>query len=242
MEIDNTEQDLQKAEDADAAYTGTFDLLAKGGKPQDDLKLTTSLSDDSKAMADAFNEKAPAEAAPVKQAEPVRLIEPAKADGPVKFGDAFRKARSDGLKVFDWNGKKYHTRLKGEADTTARPVARPMAATAQTVFAPMAPTMEAQMGAPSAINQPMERAYTPQIQNQAANIGAAPITAEKPSPSRRGLSERYIEDTQSAYDAWMAAKRENSTWWGGKAQPRPGMLEREQQAEKRYLELLRSPR
>lgn len=242
MEIENTEQDLQKAEDADAAYMGTFDLLAKGEKPQDDLKLTTSLSDDSKAMADAFNEKAPSEAAPVKQAEPVRLIEPAKADGPVKFGDAFRKARSDGLKVFDWNGKKYHTRLKGELETTARPVARPMAATAQTVFAPMAPTMEAQMGAPSAINQPMERAYTPQIQNQAANISAAPITVEKPSPSRRGLSEQHILDVQDAYDQWQAVRREGRTWYGGRGQPKPGMLEREQQAEQRYLALLRSPR
>lgn len=232
MEIDNTEQDLQKAEDADAAYMGTFNSLAKGEKPQDDLKLTASLSDDSKAMADAFNEKAPFEAEPVKQAEPVRLTEPAKAGGPVKFGDAFRKARSDGLKVFEWNGKKYHTRLKGEAETTARPVARPMAATAQTVFAPMAPTMEAQMGVPSAI-KPML--------NRASATGAPQIQTEKPSPSRRGLSEQYIYDTQSAYDAWMDAKRENSTWWGGKAQPRPGMLEREQQAEKRYLELLRNP-
>lgn len=227
------EQDLQKAEDADAAYMGTFDLLAKGEKPQDDLKLTTSMSDDSKAMADAFNEKAPFEAAPVKQAEPVRLIEPAKADGPVKFGDAFRKARSDGLKVFEWNGKKYHTRLKGEAETTARPVARPMAATAQTVFAPMATTMEAQMGAPSAV-QP--------LQNQAATIGPPQIQTEKPSPSRRGLSEQYILDVQDAYDQWQAVRREGRTWYGGRGQPKPGMLEREQQAEKRYLELLRSPR
>ena len=33
------------------------------------------------------------------------------------FGKAFREARAAGLKEFEWNGKKYHTRTKEEEDT-----------------------------------------------------------------------------------------------------------------------------
>lgn len=48
--------------------------------------------------------------------------------------------------------------------------------------------------------------------------------------------------TQKAYDDWQEAKSANSTWYGGKAVMRPGMAEREKEAEQRYLQLLRTPK
>jgi hypothetical protein len=216
MEID---QDLQKAEDADTAYMGTFTSLANGEEPQVGLKLTTSTSDDREEFSKVFDEVEPSSAPPVKQAEPVKQA------APVKFGDAFRKARMDGLKVFEWNGKKYTTQMKGEVASrprVARPAAQPMATSAPPILAP---------------TEPKRSAIKPLL-NQA--LPSSP--PEKPSPSRRGLSEQHIRDRQDAYDQWQAAKSENRTWYGGRAQPKPGMLEREQQAEKRFSELLSNPR
>lgn len=73
---------------------------------------------DAKAFSDAFN----AETSPVadSNAKPVDLapMEPAK---PKPFKAAFAQARKDGLKVFEWNGKKYTTDVaKAKAKAAAK--------------------------------------------------------------------------------------------------------------------------
>lgn len=44
--------------------------------------------------------------------------QPASSSG--KFGDAFAAARKSGLKEFEWNGKKYNTKLKGEDSSPSK--------------------------------------------------------------------------------------------------------------------------
>lgn len=58
------------------------------------------------------------------------------------FGSAFSSARSSGAKEFEWNGKKYHTKLKSEmggsksSSTASKPVAKSTPTTAKTTSAP----------------------------------------------------------------------------------------------------------
>lgn len=61
---------------------------------------------DAKAFSDAFN----AETSPVADSnvKPVDLA-PAEPAKPKTFKASFAQARKDGLKVFEWNGKKYTT-------------------------------------------------------------------------------------------------------------------------------------
>ena len=216
MEID---QDLKKAEDADTAYMGTFnELTGGGGEPQAGLKLTTELDKDRAEFADAFNGM-----------EPMPPAEATKPAAKKSFGATFREHLNKGDKVFEWNGKKYTTQLKGEVASrprVARPAAQPMATSAPPILAP---------------TEPKRSAIKPLL-NQASPIGMPSSQTEKPSPSRRGLSEQHIRDRQDAYDQWQSARSANHTWYGGRAQPKPGMLEREQQAEKRFSELLSNPR
>lgn len=72
---------------------------------------------DAKEFSDAFN----APAAPEPKPEPA----------PKNFKEAFAQARADGLKVFDWNGKKYTTELKPKAPAVAIVIA-PSAASPMT--------------------------------------------------------------------------------------------------------------
>lgn len=64
--------------------------------------------EDAKAFSEAFN----AEASPVvdSKVEAAELA-PMKEVKPMKFGDAFKAAKAEGKKVFDFNGKKYTTDL-----------------------------------------------------------------------------------------------------------------------------------
>lgn len=58
------------------------------------------------------------------------------------FGSAFSSARSSGAKEFEWNGKKYHTKLKSEmggsksSSTASKSVAKSTPTTAKTTSAP----------------------------------------------------------------------------------------------------------
>lgn len=85
---------------------------------------------DAKAFSEAFN----AEASPVKAADvkPVDLA-PAEPAKPKPFKAAFAQARKDGLKVFEWNGKKYTTDLAKAKTKVAEPAkqAEPVVAPAE---------------------------------------------------------------------------------------------------------------
>ena len=181
--------------------------------------------------------------------------EPKAKEQPAKFGDAFKEARAkhlagEGPAVFDWNGKSYTTRLKGEAPSTTAVPARvstaragtdkptPKAATtvstAPSVQPPASPpTTQVGQGAPSPVSTETMGTTAPAI--------VKPQQQSAPGASAMELRTHRIS-LQKAYDDWQEAKNANSTWYGGKAIMRPGMKERETEAEQRYLNLLRNPR
>ncbi len=59
-------------------------------------------------------EKPPVEKPPVEDAPPVVEEDPPVEEDAGNFGDAFKNAREEGLKEFEWNGQKYHTRRADE--------------------------------------------------------------------------------------------------------------------------------
>ena len=62
-------------------------------------------------------------ATPVKEPQ-VESKEIPAVERPKSFREAFAEARKSGVKIFDWNGKKYTTQLAGEKQA-AKPVAKP---------------------------------------------------------------------------------------------------------------------
>ena len=141
------------------------------------------------------------------------------------FGQAFKwhreQATNGGPKVFEWNGKKFTTRLKTEAAAT-RPAARsagartPVSATSRTTPAmtKLAPAAVPATAAPVAMQ--FKPAQTP---------AAAP---DKPLHVRQ----------QEAYDEWQRQLSESKTWRGGQATMRPFQKERLQEAERNFDKLL----
>ena len=83
---------------------------------------------EAKEFSEAFHAETPAEPAPEAKPEPKN------------FREAFKAARAEGLKVFEWQGKKYTTEVKAKA----APVAP-----AATNAAPAAPVASAPATAPT---------------------------------------------------------------------------------------------
>ena len=73
---------------------------------------------EAKEFSDAFHAETPAEPAPEAKPEPKN------------FREAFKAARAEGLKVFEWQGKKYTTEVKAKAAAPVAPVATNEAAPA----------------------------------------------------------------------------------------------------------------
>lgn len=72
-------------------------------------QLTDQRQDERQAFSDAWNERS------AKRVE-------RQAGTPETFGSAFKQARASGQATFEYGGKKYSTRLKGESG--AKPVAK----------------------------------------------------------------------------------------------------------------------
>lgn len=72
---------------------------------------------EARVAADAAREKDAKEFSDAFHADEPKV----EAPKPTSFKQAFAKARLDGAKVFDWNGKKYTTQLKSDAAPAAAP-------------------------------------------------------------------------------------------------------------------------
>jgi hypothetical protein len=244
-DIDETErQHLEEwSKDTDSEdYTDGSAELVRQGKIEAEREYEQAWAE----------EPTQAEAAPVTVPSTIEAkdVQPAPPEPTVKhakFGDAFKAARAahlndGGPAVFDWNGKSYTTRLKGEAPLTpSKPTASttakaPPASTAKepSTTTPDTPT---QSVAPIAATRPSELATpteaTPPPVSKHSQIHV-------PGPSGGELKLHRIK-LQKAYDDWQSAKSENTTWYGGRAVMRPGMAERQAEAEQRYLRLLKNP-
>jgi hypothetical protein len=197
-----------------------------------------------------------AQSLPAAQAAPEAKVK----EQPAKFGDAFKQARAkhlagEGPAVFDWNGKSYTTRLKGEAPSTTTAPTR-ASTTKWTGAATGTATSTKQPSAPvpketrTPVDTPLAQPEMPKLQEaslpntQAVSTSDAPAQhSQQSSPGASGAELRsHRIRLQKAYDIWQEAKNANSTWYGGKAVMRPGMKEHETEAEQRYLNLLRNPR
>ena len=66
--------------------------------------------EDAKAFSDAFN-STDISSEPKAEPKMATVEEPKQDPKPMKFGDAFKAAKAEGKKVFDFNGKKYTTDL-----------------------------------------------------------------------------------------------------------------------------------
>lgn len=141
------------------------------------------------------------------------------------FGEAFKHYRSKGDKTFDWKGKQFTTALRSErpakpkaARTRALPAAAPIQAAQP---AKVVPT-------PFKVSAPAQALYaTPQP--TAPRPSAVPTQPrEKPLHLRR----------QEAYEKWQDLKSEGKTWYGGKAQLKPGQQDAIDQAEREFEALL----
>ena len=83
----------------------------------------TQGDEQAKQFADAFHGEAPAATDAPAEVKPE----------PKNFREAFKAARSEGLKEFEWNGKKYTTKVKAKAaPATVAPAAPVVAAPAPT--------------------------------------------------------------------------------------------------------------
>ena len=104
--------------------------------------------EDAKAFSDAFNatdissesddgsaSKSMSVTKDQIKAEPME--EPKQDPKPMKFGDAFKAAKAEGKKVFDFNGKKYTTDLARA--TKAKPVVKAPEVAAEPEVKPAAP-------------------------------------------------------------------------------------------------------
>lgn len=93
----------EKVAESDAEYADAFN------EPESDVKVKAK-DDFDAAMAEADDMQAEKEMDAL-DAGMTKPVEPAK---PTTFKEAFAAARKSGLKVFDWNGKKYTTELKSD--------------------------------------------------------------------------------------------------------------------------------
>lgn len=94
-------------------------------KAQEDFNAAFDEQDDVEAEREVDDMRAQAaDDEFMKVAE--RAKEPITAE-PKSFKDAFAKARTDGLKVFDWNGKQYTTQMKGTQNPASANPAKPAA-------------------------------------------------------------------------------------------------------------------
>lgn len=134
------------------------------------------------------------------------------------FGSAFAQARRAGLAQFEWQGKRYTTQTKEEAAAPKAPALAKLSAASMASAAPA----------------PLRPAAAAQATNPMSTAATSTKAAPKPMT--------YTEESQKAYDDWMAAKSANRTWYGGKAQGTPSSKAAEIEAERRYTELLRNPR
>ena len=141
------------------------------------------------------------------------------------FGQAFKwhreQAVNGGPKVFEWNGKKFTTRLKTEAAPT-RPAAR--SAGARTV------------GSATSRATP----YLAKPAPAAVPTAAAPVAMQfKPAQAPAAAPDKPLHvRQQEAYDEWQRQLAESKTWWGGQAILGPGQKERLQEAERNFDRLL----
>ena len=101
--------------------------------------------EDAKAFSDAFNSTdISSEPKDEVKAEPKE--EPKQDPKPMRFGDAFKAAKAEGKKVFDFQGKKYTTDL---AKAKAKPVVKAPEVVAEA--APAAPEAKAEPKADKSI-------------------------------------------------------------------------------------------
>lgn len=100
-------------------YAEEFKTISKGGEPTAGL-MVDKAAEDSQAMGAAFDEVVNK---PANDATGGAMADqqPAKIS-PVPFKRAFSDARNAGLKVFEWNGKKYTTELKKSPPPDKAPV------------------------------------------------------------------------------------------------------------------------
>ena len=107
---DETRQRAKEYVDGFAEATADDPKMAKP-EPVEEVaeapKVEAQVSDDVKAFGEAFN--APEATPEVKPDAPA-----AKPKAPKNFKQAFAQARKDGLKVFEFNGKKFTTAIKSE--------------------------------------------------------------------------------------------------------------------------------
>ena len=140
---DETRQRAKEYVDGFAEATADDPKMAKP-EPVEEVaeapKAEAPVSDDVKAFSEAFN--APEATPEAKPEAPV-----AKPEAPKSFKAAFAQARKDGLKVFEFNGKKFTTAIKSEMK------AKPAAAV----------SADSQMPAPMADKAPAKPAQRPSI-------------------------------------------------------------------------------
>lgn len=91
--------------------------------------------EDAKAFSDAFN-ATDISSEPKDEPKMAAVEEPKQDPKPMKFGDAFKAAKAEGKKVFDFNGKKYTTDL---AKAKAKPVVKAPEVAAEPEAKPAAP-------------------------------------------------------------------------------------------------------
>lgn len=244
-DIDETERQHLEAwnEDTDSEdYTDGSAELVKQGKIEEGREYEEAWEESEPAQAEAKPVTVPS----TVETKDVQPAPPEPTAKHAKFGDAFKAARAKHLNdggpaTFDWNGKSYTTRLKGEAPSKPTASTTAKASPASTPKEPptTAPDTPTQSVAPTAIT-----ATSPS--EPAAPAEATPPPASKhsqihvPGPSGGELKLHRIK-LQKAYDDWQSAKSENTTWYGGRAVMRPGMAERQAEAEERYLRLLKNP-
>lgn len=141
------------------------------------------------------------------------------------FGQAFKwhreQAANGGPKVFEWNGKKFTTRLKTEAAAT-RPAA--WSAGARTA------------GSATSRTTPAMTKLAP----AAVPAAAAPVATQfRPAQAPAAAPDKPLHvRQQEAYDEWQRQLSESKTWWGGQATMRPFQKERLQEAERNFDKLL----
>lgn len=135
------------------------------------------------------------------------------------FGQAFKyhreQAMNGGPSTFDWNGKKFTTRIKSEVGNIQK---------VQRSRATVAPAASSRAG------QSKHQAIAASVP-----IAAAPQT--RPAAAFQQVKPLHVRQ-QEAYDEWQRQLSASKTWWGGQATLGPFQKERLQEAEKRFEKLL----
>ena len=183
---------------------------AESSEPAENAVLAAAKADAEKQAADfteSFHMSDEDRALRSKPVEP-------EIKAPANFKDAFAQARKDGLKVFDYNGKKFTTELKSAAKPVAKPASNP-AVQADTPVQSMA----AKPAAKAPMAMPNDEPAMPMITKPGANDhfqadgqvkGSPAKVAPKPAAAPAPKAERQVlhinTDELGKNNALMGAK------------------------------------